>query len=126
MRLDSLSLLNLRQHQDQLPLVRVSCQLTIAVDDSVTLLTAADFVELNPPAGLTFTSIQRRICVNIAIIDDDITEPLESFTVTLTSPDFQVNILIRNALVFIADNDGKITISCQYNFDAGYYNDCFA
>ena len=115
LRLDSLSfnLLNLRQHQDQLPLVRVSCQLTVAVDDSVTLLTAADFVKHNPPADLTFTSTQWRICANIAIIDDDIIEPLESFTVTLTSPDFQVNILICSALVFIADNDGKITISCQ-------------
>ena len=100
--------------------------MTVAVDDSVTLLTAADFVELNPSAGLTFTSTQWRICANIAIIDDDIIEPLESFTVTLTSTDFQVNILIRNALVFTADNDGKITASYKYNFDAGYYDACFA
>ena len=86
-------------------------KLSAAVDDSVTtLLTAADFGELNPPATLTFTSTQSRDCANIGIIDDNLIESTESFTVTLSSTNFQVNILNSNALVFIADNDSKITI----------------
>ena len=90
----------------------------------VTFLTAADFGELNPPADFSFTSTQQRICANIAIIDDNIIEPLESFTVTLSSTNFQVNILIRNALVSIVDNEGKIIISSHCNIDAGYYDTC--
>ena len=77
------------------------------------LLTIVDYGEINPPAVLNFTNTQQRSCTNIEIIDDTIVEPLESFTVTLMSTHFQVNTLIRNALVFIADNDGKITISCH-------------
>jgi hypothetical protein len=87
----------------------------------VTSLTAADFGELNPPAVLTFTSTQQRSCVNVVIIDDDVVEPLESFTVTLSSTNFQVNILIRNALVNITDNDGKLMITIIIK-DNLYYN----
>ena len=72
----------------------------------MTSLTAADFGELNPPAVLTFTSIQQRACANVVIIDDNIVDPLEFFFVTLSSTNFQVNVLVRNALVIIADNDG--------------------
>ena len=72
-----------------------------------TSLTAADFGELNPPAVLTFMSTQQRACTNVVIIDDNIVDLLESFTVTLSSTNFQVNIVIRNALVIIADNDGN-------------------
>ena len=99
----------MRQHQDQLPLVRTDRQLTAAVDDSVALLTAADFEELNPPAVLTFTSTQLRDCTNIAIVDDILIEQTETFTVTLSSTNFQVNILNSNALVIIDDNDGKMS-----------------
>ena len=73
----------------------------------MTSLTAADFGELSPPAILTFTSTQQRACANVVIIDDNIVDPLEFFTVTLSSTNFQVNVLIRNALVIITDNDGN-------------------
>ena len=73
----------------------------------MTSLTAADFGELSPPAVLTFTSTQQRACANVVIINDNSIEQLEFFTVTLSSTNFQVNILIRNALVIIADNDGN-------------------
>ena len=71
-------------------------------------MTTADFGELNPPAVLTFTSTQQRICTIVAIIDDNLNEGTETFTLTLSSTNFQVNILTSSALVIIADNEGKI------------------
>ena len=73
-------------------------------------MTTADFGELNPPAVLIFTSTQQRICTIIAIIDDSIIEGSETFTVTLSATNFQVNILTSSSLVIIADNEGKIKI----------------
>ena len=88
-------------------------------------LTAADFGEFNPPAVLTFTSTQQRACANIVIIDDNIIEQLEFFTVTLSSTNFQVNILIRNALVIIADNDGNNYYHPNIIFSAVCYDGYF-
>ena len=74
----------------------------------IIIVIAADFGELNPPAVLTFTSTQQRICTIVAIIDDNLNEDTETFTLTLSSTNFQVNILTSSALVIIADNEGKI------------------
>jgi hypothetical protein len=87
-----------------------SINIIVIIIVHMTSLTAADFGELNPPAVLTFTNTQQRTCVNVLIVDDDVVEPLETFTVTLSSTNFQVNILTRNALVNITDNDGKLII----------------
>ena len=73
------------------------------------MLIAADFGELNPPAVLVFTNNQQRSCASVAIIDDDIVEGSETFGVSLSSTNFQVDILSSNAPVSIADNEGKIT-----------------
>ena len=73
-------------------------------------MTTADFGELNPPAILTFTNTQQRICTIVAIIDDSIIEGSETFTVTLSATNFQVNILTSSSLVIIADNEGKVKI----------------
>ena len=73
------------------------------------MLIAVDFGELNPPAALVFTDNQQRTCANITIIDDNIVEGPETFSVTLSSTNFQVDVLSSNVPVFIADNEGKIT-----------------
>ena len=46
-------------------------------------------------------------CVNITIVDDNITERTEDFSVVLSTNDTQVIIDISFAEIFIADNDGE-------------------
>ena len=50
------------------------------------------------------------ICTNIAIIDDAILEPLQSFSILLTSNDS--NLMVQNGrlLISIVDNDGEINL----------------
>ena len=72
------------------------------------LSTAADFGELNPPAVFTFTSSQSVDCTQITIVNDNIVETDEFFSVSLDSTNPQVVIGLSTASVFIADDDGKM------------------
>ena len=72
------------------------------------LSTAADFGELNPPAVFTFTSSQSVDCTQITIVNDNIVEADEFFSVSLDSTNPQVVIGLSTASVFIADDDGKM------------------
>jgi hypothetical protein len=71
-----------------------------------------DYVELNPPQSLSFTSTQQVDCVNIQIIDDNLVEGAvdESFSVILGSNDFQVSVDNNGNVgtVFIEDNDQAV------------------
>ena len=72
------------------------------------LSTAADFGVLNPPAVFTFTSSQSVDCTQITIVNDNVVEATEFFSVSLDSTNPQVVIGISTASVFIADDDGKM------------------
>ena len=87
------------------------------------MLTVADFGVVNPPAVLIFTSTQQRTCASVTIIDDNLNEGTETFTLTLSSTNFQVNILTSSALVIIADNEGKIKIFNNVLLDTGTCRD---
>ena len=71
---------------------------------------ADDFGDLNPPAVLVFTSVQVVSCADISIVDDNLIEPTEFFSVTLGSNEVQVitDSNLDTAQVFIADNDGEL------------------
>ena len=62
-------------------------------------------------AVLVFTSAQSRVCVGILIVDDNIAETTESFSVHLTSSDALVIFNVSTASVFITDNDSKNPIN---------------
>lgn len=57
---------------------------------------------------LTFSSSQSRDCVNIGIIDEDIVEFNEVFTVSLSEDNVQIRLVAPiQATVTIQDTDGK-------------------
>ena len=47
-------------------------------------------------------------CITIEILDDEIIESTETFTVTLSSNDPQVSFIIDEATIKIIDDDGEI------------------
>ena len=48
-----------------------------------------------------------RKCIDVMLIDDDITEDTEAFTVTMTPTDSSDTVAIGTATVTITDNDGR-------------------
>lgn len=60
---------------------------------------------------LNFTDEYRHQCFNVIIIDDDISEQIESFHVVLDadslSASLSLDLLPRNTIINIVDDDGK-------------------
>jgi uncharacterized protein involved in high-affinity Fe2+ transport len=59
---------------------------------------------------LTFSASEGRACAEIPITDDIISEPMEVFAVSLTSPGLLpegIAVMPDSANITIADNDGK-------------------
>ena len=69
----------------------------------LSLLTASDFEDFS--VNLTFSSgaSGREICHNISIIDDEVLEATETYTITLTSSDDDVSIANPTASLLILD-----------------------
>ena len=69
----------------------------------------ADFV--STAMDLTFLASADpppQMCFNVSIIDDDILESAESFTVGLSTVDSAVMLVNDETLVTIVDNNGKV------------------
>ena len=56
---------------------------------------------------LTLDGSRARSCVNVTVLDDDILEPTEELVAVLTEDDTRVEVDRDQAIVQIADNDGK-------------------
>ena len=63
-------------------------------------------METPPPLMLTFGSGITRLPIPINLLDDDIEEGFETFTLRISSNE-AVQILTETASVFIRDDDGK-------------------
>ena len=64
-----------------------------------------------------FSANQRRLCVNISIVDDMIVEQRESFSITLErTPDLNSRITLfpDSAEVVIPNNDGEVVVALDY------------
>ena len=65
-----------------------------------------------------FSANQRRLCVNISIVDDMIVEQRESFSITLErTPDLNSRITLfpDSAEVVIPNNDGEMVVARGFN-----------
>ena len=51
-------------------------------------------------------------CTQIEIIDDQLVESNEAFTISLSSTDTEINLAPGNGSVTILDNDGTFSYSC--------------
>ena len=60
------------------------------------------------PTGFNITGSNSRVCANISVIDDDISEGLEMFTLTLTSENAAVVINQGTASIELLDSTGAI------------------
>ena len=58
--------------------------------------------------GLTLDGSSTESCTNITIVDDDILEDSESFTVSITEDDSRVDVDRNQATIEIMDNDGRV------------------
>ena len=58
--------------------------------------------------SLQFVPCNRKMCISISIVDDDVLESMESFTVSLGSDglDNRISLSSVNATVQITDDDG--------------------
>jgi len=68
-----------------------------------------DFTTINSK-GLIFpvnSSIGHQSCTNITILDDDILEPVEFFTVVFTTTQSFVNVINDRMVIGILNDDGK-------------------
>ena len=70
-------------------------------------ITLDDYEDLSPPATLTFSNTQLVQCVDITIVDDNIAELTEVFSVVLSTNDTQIIVSYSTAEIFITDNDGE-------------------
>ena len=64
-----------------------------------------DFDRVNMP--LFFPPGTSRQCIEIFIVDDDVLESVETFSVELTTTDESVFPIRNSSIVVIADNDSK-------------------
>ena len=64
-----------------------------------------DYDPIPNPAMVTFTAGNPIQCVTLEIIDDNIDEPEEVFTVTAAPSSVQISIPQPSVAVFITDND---------------------
>lgn len=70
-----------------------------------TLVDSLDYVTSS--VDLTLDGASSRNCTNVTIIDDDISENIEDFLVSLTEEDPGVEVDRDEATVQIMDNDSK-------------------
>ena len=67
-----------------------------------------DSMDYNATNGeFTFSSSSLRQCVNIAIVDDSVSEQLETFSVTIDTSVDRVVLEPNTTVVEIVDNDGE-------------------
>ena len=58
----------------------------------------------------TFSKDNTRVCYDVDILDDDISEPAKKFLLMLTTGDPQINLSPDTAVITIIDNDCKYQI----------------
>ena len=77
---------------------------------------------LSPCSAADYESLETQIifdsgsteCVDITVTDDNITEPEESFSVTLEAVSDFVTFGTNSSTIVIHDNDGKCVIICSH------------
>ncbi len=68
-----------------------------------------DYSVLSPSLTVLFESLDavgEAKCIKVKVLNDNISDPDESFTVAITSPVSRVNITRNTATVVIIDDDG--------------------
>ena len=66
---------------------------------------------------LPFAPCDKRICVDVPIVDDEIVENVDTFEVTLERPpglDSSITLVPVDGIVEISDNDGKYDVTVAY------------
>ena len=65
--------------------------------------------------SLIFGPGTNRVCRNVDIVDDDVTEPrIECLSLTLKTTDTGIILAPVVGKVFIEDNDGTLALHCKY------------
>ena len=63
---------------------------------------------------LTFTATsESRMCVNIILLSDSVTENRENFSVIVTSSDSSAEFISDQVYVVIIDNDSKLALATR-------------
>ena len=78
------------------------------------LIGGSDYVSISnlPVVFMAGDGLGSTACTNVTVIDDDVVESNETFSITATASSDPVNILmISEAEVIITDDDGKKSVS---------------
>jgi len=81
---------------------------------STLFVAPGDYTAISPPQSVTFSSAPNMMCFPIFILNDNVVEVTEFFTVTLETTDRAVQFTQQSANVTIMDSTGRHLLSLGF------------